>query len=128
MVRFTAYHRAPRPMPAFSRARSRSGVARTCVLTLFQIRTSSIWGRGAMAKASTRTCARPPCARAVPNRAFVRGKAPPLLHPDQVHILLGAGQTPTPCRPRECVVGLGVDRAPGCGLRFVYANARAVGV
>jgi hypothetical protein len=35
-----------RPMPAFSRARSRSGVARTCVLTLFQIRTSSIWGRG----------------------------------------------------------------------------------
>jgi hypothetical protein len=35
-----------RPMPAFSCARSRSGVARTCVLTLFQIRTSSIWGRG----------------------------------------------------------------------------------
>ncbi|KAJ7789593.1 hypothetical protein B0H14DRAFT_3573334 [Mycena olivaceomarginata] len=42
-----------------------------------------------------------------------------------LHILLGAGQTPTPCRPHECVVGLGVDRAPGCGLRFVYANARA---
>ncbi|KAJ6520230.1 hypothetical protein C8R45DRAFT_1205242 [Mycena sanguinolenta] len=32
----------------------------------------------------------------------------------------------TPRRPRECVVGLGVDYAPGSGLRFVYASARAV--
>ncbi|KAJ7897204.1 hypothetical protein B0H14DRAFT_3853424 [Mycena olivaceomarginata] len=77
--------------------------------------------------------ARPPVlrARAVPNSAFLRVKALhhealPLLDLDQVHILLGAGQTPTPRRPRECVVGLGVDRAPGSGLRFVYANARAV--
>jgi hypothetical protein len=67
----------------------------------------------------------------VPNSAFLRVKALhhealPLLDLDQVHILLGAGQTPTPRRPRECVVGLGVDRAPGSGLRFVYANARAV--
>ncbi|KAJ7769711.1 hypothetical protein B0H14DRAFT_3509426 [Mycena olivaceomarginata] len=123
----TPFPRA-RPMPAFSRARSRSGVARTCVLTLFQIRTSSIWGRGRRRRRVRVRAPRPPCACAVPNRVFVRGKAPPLLHPDQVHISLGAGQTPTPCRPRECVVGLGVDRAPGCGLRFVYANARAVGV
>ncbi|KAJ7090071.1 hypothetical protein C8R43DRAFT_1050565 [Mycena crocata] len=61
-------------------------------------------------------------ARAVPNSAFLRLKA---LHNNSP---LHTGADPPPRRPRECVVGLGVDRAPGSGLRFVYAEARAVGV
>ncbi|KAJ6523574.1 hypothetical protein B0H19DRAFT_1276887 [Mycena capillaripes] len=72
-------------------------------------------------------------ARAVPNSAFLRVKA---LHHDALELglparVVGAGgkeiQIQTR-RPRECVVGLGVDRAPGSGLRFVYADVRGVGV
>ncbi|KAJ7508698.1 hypothetical protein B0H11DRAFT_1902283 [Mycena galericulata] len=79
-------------------------------------------------------------ARAVPNSAFlrlkalhnhtlVRGYAYDALRDGDIH---GTGNglptppPPAPRRPRECVVGLGVDRPPGSGLRFVYANARGV--
>ncbi|KAJ7331447.1 hypothetical protein DFH08DRAFT_966446 [Mycena albidolilacea] len=53
-------------------------------------------------------------ARAMPNSAFFRVKSLPLLDPDQVPIFAGCG------------ADVGVDRAPGCGLRFLHANARAV--
>ncbi|KAJ7610901.1 hypothetical protein FB45DRAFT_1066079 [Roridomyces roridus] len=55
-------------------------------------------------------------ARAVPNSAFLRLKA---LHNET---LTGLGLPTVARRPREAVLGLGVDRAPGSGLRFVYAR------
>ncbi|KAJ7931564.1 hypothetical protein B0H13DRAFT_852298 [Mycena leptocephala] len=93
----------------------------------------------------TDTWARAPVlrARAVPNSAFLRVKA---LHNEaalhtHAHVsythndayMHGLSQTHDDARqvqhvrrPRECVVGLGVDYAPGSGLRFVYADAGGV--
>ncbi|KAJ7755037.1 hypothetical protein DFH07DRAFT_959604 [Mycena maculata] len=36
-------------------------------------------------------------------------------------------RAPAPRRPREALVALGVDRAPGSGLRFVWAGAASAG-
>ncbi|KAF7347485.1 hypothetical protein MVEN_01504700 [Mycena venus] len=72
--------------------------------------------------------------RAVPNSAFLRVKALhnealPLLHQHlaaDATAKLPVQEPAQPRRPRECVVGTGVDYAPGSGLRFVYARAAAV--
>ncbi|KAJ7492228.1 hypothetical protein FB451DRAFT_1502065 [Mycena latifolia] len=62
-------------------------------------------------------------ARAVPNSAFLRLKA---LHNDARGQGLAVPAALAVRRPRECLVALGVDRAPGSGLRFVYAGTVGV--